>query len=120
MSAARPLCHGAGMKLDTKLVHAGEPRPGWGRAVAMPIFQSSTFEFAGATDYHDVQYVRLSNTPNHAALAAKIAALEGAEAALVATSGMAAIATTLLAVLSSGDHLIAHDSLYGGTFDLLR
>src|SRR5215468_9894005 len=84
------------MRVETKLIHAGEPRPRPERAVAMPIYQSSTFEYAGATDYHDIQYIRLNNTPNHAALHAKLAALEGTEAALVASSGMAAISSTLL------------------------
>ena len=55
-------------KLDTKLIHAGEPKERFGGAVSMPIFQSSTFEFAGETDYHDLKYIRLNNTPNHIAL----------------------------------------------------
>jgi cystathionine beta-lyase/cystathionine gamma-synthase len=107
------------MRVETKLIHAGEPRPGHQRAVTMPIYQSSTFEYAGATDYHDVQYIRLNNTPNHAALHGKLAALEGTEAALVASSGMAAISSTLLSLLAAGDHVLAHDGLYGGTYDLL-
>src|SRR5215475_8887579 len=107
------------MRVETKLVHAGEPRPRQGRAVSMPIYQSSTFEYAGATDYHDLQYIRLNNTPNHAALHAKLSALEGTEQALVAASGMAAISSTLLSLLAAGDHVLAHDGLYGGTFDLL-
>src|SRR4029077_10781921 len=45
--------------------------------------------------------------------------LEGGQAALVAASGMAAISATLLAFLSAGDHILAHDCLYGGTYDLL-
>jgi cystathionine beta-lyase/cystathionine gamma-synthase len=107
------------MRVETKLVHAGEPRPRHERAVSLPIYQSSTFEYAGETDYHDIQYIRLNNTPNHAALHAKIAALEGTEAALVAASGMAAISSTLLSLLQTGDHVLAHDGLYGGTFDFL-
>jgi cystathionine beta-lyase/cystathionine gamma-synthase len=107
------------MRVETKLVHSGEPRPGIAGAVALPIFQSSTFENAGAAGYHDMQYIRLNNTPNHAALHAKLAALEATEQALVTASGMAAISTSLLTVLGAGDHLIAHDRLYGGTFDLL-
>jgi cystathionine beta-lyase/cystathionine gamma-synthase len=107
------------MRVETKLVHAGEPRPRHERAVAMPIYQSSTFEYAGQADYHDIQYIRLNNTPNHVALHGKLAALEGTEAALVASSGMAAISSTLLSLLAAGDHVLAHDGLYGGTFDLL-
>src|SRR5208283_3467129 len=72
--------------LDTKLIHAGEPEPRIGGAVTMPIFQSSTFEYIGQTNYHDLRYIRLNNTPNHAVLHAKLAALENAEAALVAGS----------------------------------
>lgn len=108
------------LRFETRLIHAGEPRPRILGAVSMPIFQSSTFEYAGEGSYHDVRYIRLNNTPNHLVLHEKLAALEGAEAALVTSSGMAAISTTLLALLSSGDHLIAQDSLYGGTYELLR
>jgi cystathionine beta-lyase/cystathionine gamma-synthase len=85
----------------------------------MPIFQSAMFEYAGETSYHDLKYIRLNNTPTHVVLHAKLAAMEGAEAAVVAASGMAAISTTLLTVLKPGDHLLAQDCLYGGTHDLL-
>src|SRR5882724_13089190 len=105
--------------IETKLIHAGEPDPLIGGAVTMPIFQSSTFEYAGQTSYHDLRYIRLSNTPNHAVLHAKLAALENAEAALVAGSGMAAISATLFTVLAGGGHLLAQDCLYGGTHDLM-
>jgi len=106
-------------RLDTKVVHAGEPEPRILGAVSMPIFQSAMFEYAGETDYHDLRYIRLNNTPNHQALQAKLAALENAEAALVTASGMAAISAALVTVLSSGDHLLAQDCLYGGTHGLL-
>ena len=106
-------------QIETKLIHAGEPEPRISGAVSMPIFQSSTFEYAGQTSYHDLKYIRLNNTPNHIALHQKLASLENGEAALVTASGMAAISTTLLAVLSSGDHLLAQDCLYGGTHDLI-
>jgi cystathionine beta-lyase/cystathionine gamma-synthase len=106
-------------RLDTKLIHAGEPQPRIEGAVAMPIFQSSTYEYAGAASYHDLKYIRLNNTPNHRVLHAKLAALENAEAALVTASGMAAISTTLLALLGAGDHLLAQDCLYGGTHNFI-
>jgi cystathionine beta-lyase/cystathionine gamma-synthase len=105
--------------LETMLIHAGEPRPLISGAVSTPIFQSSTFEYAGQKSYHDLRYIRLSNTPNHDVLHRKLAALEGADAALVAGSGMAAISATLLTVLAGGGHLLAQDCLYGGTYDLL-
>ena len=78
-------------RIDTNLIHAGEPRPRIAGAVEMPIFQSAMFEYAGGTGYHDMGYIRLNNTPNHTALHAKLAVLEGAEAALITASGMAAI-----------------------------
>src|SRR5213594_2968685 len=85
----------------------------------MPVFQSAMYETAGEKSYDDITYIRLNNTPNAQALADKLASLENAESALVTASGMAAISTTLLAVLSSGDHLLAQDCLYGGTHDFV-
>ena len=105
--------------IDTKLIHAGEPNPLIQGAVSIPIFQSSTFEYTGQDSYHDLRYIRLNNTPNHVALHDKLAALENGEAAVVNGSGMAAISTTLLTLLSSGDHFLAQDCLYGGTHDLI-
>ena len=105
--------------LETKLIHAGEPEPRIEGAVSMPIFQSVNYEYTGEGDYHSLKYIRLSNTPNHVAVHQKLAASENAEAALVTASGMAAISTALLAVLSAGDHLLVQDSLYGGTHGLI-
>lgn len=108
------------MSFDTKLIHAGEPNPKVEGAVSIPIFQSSTFEYAGQKDYNELKYIRLNNTPNHVALHEKLSALEGAEKALVTSSGMSAITTTLLTFLKSGDHLLAHNTLYGGTADYVK
>ena len=105
--------------IDTKLIHAGEPDPLIMGAVSMPIFQSTMFEYSGEKSYHDLMYIRLNNTPNHVALHEKLSALENAEAALVMASGMAAVSTTLLSILSSGDHLLSQDCLYGGTHDFV-
>ena len=103
--------------IETKIIHAGEPHPRLNGSVAMPIFQTAMFETKsdGDADYHDLRYIRLNNTPNHVALHSKLAAIENAEAALVASSGMAAITTTLLTILSNGDHLLIQDCTYGGT-----
>jgi cystathionine beta-lyase/cystathionine gamma-synthase len=103
------------MKLQTRLIHAGDAHPRFGGAVALPIFQSSTFEYAGQGRYEDLKYIRLNNTPNHVALARVLASIEGAQAALVTSSGMAAISAALLTVLKAGDHLLAQECLYGGT-----
>ncbi|UQA57558.1 trans-sulfuration enzyme family protein [Polyangium aurulentum] len=114
MSASEPK-----HRLETQLVHAGEPLPRIAGAVAMPIFQSSTFVYSGEESYHDVRYIRLNNTPNHQALAGKLAAIEGGQAAVVAASGMAAISTSLFALLKAGDHVLIQRDLYGGTHDFV-
>jgi cystathionine beta-lyase/cystathionine gamma-synthase len=106
------------LQLETKLIHEGE-HPRFAGAIATPVFQSATFESEPGLGYHDQKYARLNNTPNHDALHRKLAALENAEAALVTGSGMAAISTALLTVLSAGDHLLIQDALYGGTHDLV-
>jgi len=105
--------------IETRAVHAGEPSPRIGGAVVMPVFQSAMYETWGEKSYDDTTYIRLNNTPNAKALSEKLAALENADAALVTASGMAAITTTLLTVLSNGDHLLAQDCLYGGTHDFV-
>src|SRR5689334_16115169 len=102
-------------RLETKLIHSGEPEPRIQGAVSIPIFQSAMFEYANEQDYHSLKYIRLNNTPNHVALHEKLAALENAQGALVTASGMAAISTTLLAVLAPGGHMLVQRALYGGT-----
>jgi cystathionine beta-lyase/cystathionine gamma-synthase len=109
---------------ETQLIHAGEMRPRIEGAVSMPVFQSSTFEHpdeaSPAEDsYYKIKYLRLNNTPNHMVLQEKLATLEKGEAARVTSSGMAAISTTLLTILSSGDHLLVEKCLYGGTHDFI-
>jgi cystathionine beta-lyase/cystathionine gamma-synthase len=108
-------------RLATRLVHAGEIRPRVLGAVSMPVFQSANFVEEDATggDYHSTHYMRLSNLPNQEVLHRKLAALEGAEAALVTASGMAAISTALLTVLKAGDHVLFQDCLYGGTHNFI-
>jgi cystathionine beta-lyase/cystathionine gamma-synthase len=101
--------------IETKLIHSGAAEHGTGGPVVTPIFQSTMFEYGGETNYHDLKYIRLNNTPNQTLLGRKLAELENAEAAIVAASGMAAITTALLTVLSAGDHLLAQSCLYGGT-----
>jgi cystathionine beta-lyase/cystathionine gamma-synthase len=106
-------------QIQTKALHAGAHLPRIEGAVVTPVFQSSTFEYHGE-NYHDVGYLRLSNSPNHEVLAKRIASLEQTEAALVTGSGMAAISAVLFSTLSSGDHLLVQDCLYGGTSGLLN
>ncbi|MXW14519.1 MAG: aminotransferase class I/II-fold pyridoxal phosphate-dependent enzyme [Rhodothermaceae bacterium] len=101
--------------IDTQLIHAGEERRIEG-AIRMPIFQTAMFEH----DDSPLRYIRYNNTPNQIVLNRKLAILEGAEEALVTGSGMAAISGALLTVLKPGDHLLAQDTLYGGTHGFVR
>lgn len=94
----------------TASVHAGSHGDPQFGGVVNPIYPSSAIDYDA-----DVKYPRYFNTPNHDAVAEKIAALENAEAGLVFSSGMAAIMTSILAVAKAGDHAIFQNDLYGGT-----
>ncbi|MFQ5778024.1 MAG: trans-sulfuration enzyme family protein [Terriglobia bacterium] len=113
--------------LATRAVHAGEARHRVRAPVAAPIVQTANFTFESTAEMKrwaegrsqaDI-YTRYGN-PTLRVAEAKLAALEGAEAALVASSGMAAISTTLLTFLGAGEEVIATRQLYGGTYRLLR
>jgi cystathionine beta-lyase/cystathionine gamma-synthase len=105
--------------LDTNLVHAGRPRPQVEGAVVTPIFQSANYLMGEEATYDAVRSIRLSNSPNHHTLQARLATVESAEAALLTASGMAAISTAILAHLQSGEHLLTQRTLYGGTQSFL-
>lgn len=117
------------MKFGTLCVHAGErPDPSSG-AHTTPIYQTSTFVFdsaeQGAARFAGEEpgytYARLlPNTPTHAVLIEKIAALEGAQTGLSFASGMAAITGVALSLLKNGDHLLSSDVVYGGTYELFE
>jgi cystathionine beta-lyase/cystathionine gamma-synthase len=109
-----PLYAGA----STRAVHAGGPAAEPGAAVVTPIHQTATF-FSDPSGTGDVLYTRYGNNPNHLAVAAKLAALEGAEDAIVMASGNAASALALLSVAAAGDRIAAQRELYGGTLRLL-
>src|SRR3989344_496068 len=84
----------SGSGFETKAVHAGtseSDRERFYGAVTPPIFQTSTYMSTGREEYADIRYMRLNNSPTHIALNRKIAALEGAEDAMVMGSGRAAI-----------------------------
>lgn len=114
-------------RFATVTVHAGQrPDPVTG-SLTTPIYQTSTFVFpdvaTGARRFAGEEagyiYTRLGN-PTQAALEEKIAALEGAEAALAFGSGMAAISAVLLGLLRSGDHLLYGDPIYGCSHSLIN
>jgi len=108
-----------GESMDTVAVHGGERRPGPDGSVVFPIYQGTVYEVEPGTSYHDIKYIRLNSTPSQRYLHDKLAALEGAEAAVATSSGMAAVTTILLSLMRAGDHLLASDCLYGGTHDFL-
>ncbi len=117
----------AAQGFGTKCVHFGTcPDPVTG-ALNTPIYQTSTFAFEDADqgarrfagEEEGYIYTRLGN-PNHTAVERKLAALEGGEAAAVASSGMGAIASVLWTALSGGDHVIAANSIYGCTHSLMN
>lgn len=113
--------------MSTKAVHCGthdDPRTG---AVGTPIYQASTFILSD-DQYQSVEegfardrfiYSRYGN-PSQWAVQEKLAALEGAESALVFSSGMAAITSTVLALVDKGAHVVASSDLYGGTYNLFN
>src|SRR6516165_6555934 len=111
--------HGNGQSMDTVAVHGGEPRPGPDGSAVFPIYQGTVYEVEPGTGYHDLKYIRLNSTPSQRYLHDKLAALEGAEAAVATSSGMASVTTILLSLMRAGDHLLASDCLYGGTHDFL-
>ncbi|WP_328828459.1 aminotransferase class I/II-fold pyridoxal phosphate-dependent enzyme [Streptomyces sp. NBC_00252] len=110
---------------STITVHADrEVHPS--RAVAPPIFQTAAFSaedgetFArGAVEPRGKDFYTRFGNPNHAQVAAVVAELENTEAAMVTASGMAALTTAVLALVSAGDHVIGQRSTYGGTASVL-
>lgn len=106
-------------RFETLAVHGGEPRPAHHGSVVHPIYQGTVFESRPGESYDEIQYIRLNSNPSQEYLHDKLAALEGAEAAVATGSGMAAITTALLATLRAGDHLIAAGAFYGGTHHFL-
>ena len=117
-----------GKPLDfaTLAVHAGEAPCAATGALDTPIYQSTTFVSADADEMAAVyseqkpgyMYTRYGNPTIHA-LEAKMAALEGGEAALATASGMAAVSTAILGYVKAGDHVVAPRSLYGATYNFL-
>jgi cystathionine gamma-lyase len=103
---------------DTRAIHAGqEPDPTTG-AIMTPIYTSSTYVQESPGVHKGYDYSRSIN-PTRKALEACIADLEGSSYGYAFSSGMAACAT-VLEVLNSGDHVIAMDDLYGGTYRLFE
>lgn len=104
---------------STRAVHAGEGPRGVHDPVVNPIVLSTTFMSEPDGD-GPVLYQRYGNAPNHVLVEARLAALEGAEDAVVVGSGMAAMSLAVISVVSAGDHVVATEAIYGGTRGLLE
>jgi cystathionine beta-lyase/cystathionine gamma-synthase len=104
--------------LSTLTVHAGSDAHEPDTPVVQPIYQSVNFIQEIGTEA-GLRYPRYGNSPNAEVVQARMAALEGAEAAVLLGSGMGATACALLALLRPGDHLIASSWIYGGATALL-
>jgi cystathionine gamma-lyase len=106
------------MKFSTRAIHAGqEPDPTTG-AIMTPIYQTSTYAQTGIGEHKGFEYARTGN-PTRTALETCIASLENGKYGLAFASGLAA-EQAILSLLSSGDHMIACDDLYGGTYRIFE
>ena len=113
-------------KFSTNALHAGHDTKLHGGTRAVPLYQSTAYVFNNADHAANLFnlsetgyiYTRLNN-PTNDVLEQRMAALEGGIAAVVTSSGTAAISTALMTLLRAGDHIVASSSLYGGTYNLL-
>ena len=115
------------LKLATNALHAGHDVTQTQGTRAVPIYQTSSYVFNDsehaanlfALSESGYIYTRLNN-PTNDVLEQRLAAVEGGVAAVATASGTAAIATTFMTLLKTGDHIVASNSLYGGTFNMLN
>ena len=114
-------------KFATNALHAGHDVSKHAGPRAVPIYQTTSYVFNNSDHAANLFglaeagfiYTRLNN-PTNDILEQRLAALEGGIAAVVTASGTSAIATAILVLLKSGDHIVASNSLYGGTYNLLK
>ncbi|MDQ5959893.1 MAG: O-acetylhomoserine (thiol)-lyase, partial [Pseudomonadota bacterium] len=113
------------MKLETLAVHAGYSPDPTTKAVAVPIYQTTSYAFDNTqhgADLFDLKvqgniYTRIMN-PTQDVLEKRIAALEGGIAGLALASGQAAITYAIQTIAEAGDNIISASTLYGGTYNL--
>lgn len=114
------------LNFNTKILHAGHEVDKTQGTRAVPIYQSTAYVFDSAEHAANLFslaepgyiYTRLNN-PTNDVLEQRLASLEGGIAAVSTASGTSAIATALMVLLKAGDHIVASNSLYGGTYNLL-
>ena len=115
------------LKFSTNALHAGHDTTKNAGTRAVPIYQTSSYVFNNSDHAANLFglaeagfiYTRLNN-PTNDILEQRLATLEGGIGAVVTASGTAAISTALLVLLKAGDHIVASNSLYGGTYNLLK
>ena len=113
-------------QLATQALHAGHDAKNSQGTQAVPIYQTTSYVFNDSDHAANLFslaesgfiYTRLNN-PTNDVLEQRLASMEGGVAAVATASGTAAIATTLMVILKTGDHIVASNSLYGGTYNLL-
>ena len=103
--------------VNTICTHVGQVKDEQFGGSVSPIYPGTSYEYI---DKETDRYPRYSSTPNQEFLAKKISALEETEDAIILGSGMAAISTSLLAFLNSGDHIVLQNDIYGGTRNLVE
>jgi len=115
------------LKLATNALHAGHDVTQTQGTRAVPIYQTSSYVFNDSDHAANLFalaesgyiYTRLNN-PTNDVLEQRLAAVEGGVAAVATASGTSAIATTFMTLLKTGDHIVASNSLYGGTYNMLN
>jgi cystathionine beta-lyase/cystathionine gamma-synthase len=122
-AARNPMKRHSGNHSETKTVRGATDLDKKNGPLATPIYQTSTFEVTDNDEqlratHTDHFYTRYGN-PTNTVAEKTIAALEGVDAALTFASGMGAITTTLMALLKSGDHIVAQRDIYGGVSKFL-
>mgnify|MGYP000358388596 FL=1 len=113
------------MKIETIAVHGGYSPDPTTKAVAVPIYQTTSYAFDNTqhgADLFDLKvagniYTRIMN-PTNDVLEQRVAALEGGIAALALASGQAAVTYSILTISEAGDNIVASSALYGGTYNL--
>jgi cystathionine gamma-synthase/cystathionine gamma-lyase len=106
------------MEFETRAIHEGQPPDPLTGAVIVPIYMTSTYQQEAIGNHKGYEYSRTGN-PTRTALEEALASIEGGNFGLAFASGVAAT-TTVLSLLKCGDHIIAGDDLYGGTYRLLE
>lgn len=115
------------LKFSTNALHAGHDVTKTAGTRAIPIYQTSSYVFNNSDHAASLFglaepgfiYTRLNN-PTNDILEQRLAKLEGGIGGVVTASGASAVATALLTLLKTGDHIVASNSLYGGTYNLLK